>query len=281
MIVRMRSLAAGLAGLLACLVLPAAVVATWTDRVVSDTDTYVDAVAPLASDQEVQDAVAERLEGVVLRGYPALSGQGNLVRQAAERAVESEQFEQVWRAANREAHRQALAILEDDSAVVDGGNITLDLGELITTILDGLALPGVTDGLIVPDVSFTLARSEDLERAQTAYSILDLLGSWLPAVWVVLAALALLLARGRRWAGLWLSAGSAAGLLVLWPVLAAARTAFQDQVPPADRALAGAVWDVLTRDLEVATVGLTVVSVVAIGVFTVTLLLPRRRTSVA
>lgn len=280
MIGPMRSLLSGLLGLLACVVLPVAVVATWTDRVVSDSGAYVDTVAPLASDQAVQDAVADRLEDALVRGYPVLSGQSNLVRQAAERAVESQQFERAWRSANREAHGQALAILEDDSAVVDGNRVTIDLGALMASMISGLDVSGVS-GLGVPEAKFTLATSDDLERAQTAYSMLDLLGSWLPVAWLALVALTLLLARGRRWAGLWLAAGSAIGLLTLWPALAVARSGFTDQVPPADREVAGAVFDVLTRDLELAIIGLLVAAAAAFAVLAAALLLPRRRTPAA
>src|SRR5688500_4108747 len=97
----------GLLALLACLLLPLAVLSTWTATVVGDTDSYVDTVAPLAEDRDVQEAAAERMVDLVDRQI-SLGPARPTVKQATLTVVEGPAFPPVWRAANRAAHRDLL-----------------------------------------------------------------------------------------------------------------------------------------------------------------------------
>nr|WP_255648781.1 hypothetical protein [Frankia sp. ArI3] len=63
---RLRTVGASLLLLLAAVLAPLAVVATWADTTISDTDRYVDTVAPLATDPAVQNLVIDRLTGRVV-----------------------------------------------------------------------------------------------------------------------------------------------------------------------------------------------------------------------
>ncbi len=48
-----------------CLSLPLSLVAIWANNLVLDTDVYVDTVAPLAADPDIQEAIATRLTDFV------------------------------------------------------------------------------------------------------------------------------------------------------------------------------------------------------------------------
>ena len=60
-----RALLVGFLLLLVAVLAPVTVLARWADWVVSDTDTYVEVVSPLASDPAVQEAIAARVTEVI------------------------------------------------------------------------------------------------------------------------------------------------------------------------------------------------------------------------
>jgi hypothetical protein len=236
----------GLLATLACLLLPLAVLSTWTATVVGDTDAYVDTVAPLAQDAEVQEAAADRLVDVVDEQVPLGPAEAT-VKQAALVVAEGPAFPPVWRAANRATHRQLLRILEDDSA---HGDVTIRLGGLVTSVAESLGQGQLAATVAELDPTFTVVSSQYLEEARTGYQVLETLGAWLPLVWLALVALALLVARHRRRTGAWLGFGSAVTLGLLLPFLTLLEDEIVKSVPTRDEDLARAVWDVLTEDLR-------------------------------
>jgi len=236
----------GLLALLACLLLPVALLSTWTATVVGDTDSYVDTVAPLAEDRDVQDAAAEKMVDLVDEQI-SLGPARPTVKRAALVGVEGPSFPPVWQAANRAAHRDLVRILEDDRAE---GDATIRLGGLVSSIAESLGPSPLASTVAELDPTFVVASSEELEQAREGYTVLETLGAWLPLVWVVLVVLALLVARRRRRTGLWLGLGSAITLGLLLPVLAAVEDGLVESVPASDRELARAVWEVVTEDLR-------------------------------
>src|SRR5215217_6234290 len=58
---RLRSLAAPVLAVLACVCLVAATIGVWANRNLLDTDRFVTRVGPLIEEPEVQDAVAARI----------------------------------------------------------------------------------------------------------------------------------------------------------------------------------------------------------------------------
>src|SRR3954471_15588610 len=87
-----RSLAATLTGLLAALLLPVSLVSVWVDGMVSDTDTYVGTVTPLADDDAVKAAAVTELQRAALQlvassGRTLPAGGQKLVHLVVERFV--------------------------------------------------------------------------------------------------------------------------------------------------------------------------------------------------
>ena len=236
----------GLVATLAILLLPLAVLSTWTATVVGDTDVYVDTVAPLAEDPVVQDAAADRLVDLVDERVPLGPAEAT-VKQAAMVVVEGPQFPPVWRSANRAAHRELLRILEADQAK---GDVTIQLGDLVTPMARSLGQGQLATQVSELNPTFTVASSEDLQQARDGYTVLETLGAWLPLVWGSLVALALLVARHRRRTGVWLGIGSAITLGLLLPFLVLVEDEVVDSVPARDQELARAVWGVVIEDLR-------------------------------
>jgi hypothetical protein len=112
-----RTLGAAVTGLLAAVLLPLSIASVWVDRVVTDTDRYVDTVAPLAEHDEVKAAAVKALQREALRlvasRLPVVPpGTDSAVHAVVVRVVDSEAFRAAWREANRTAHLQLVAALE-------------------------------------------------------------------------------------------------------------------------------------------------------------------------
>lgn len=245
---------ARLLALLVVLALPVALLSAWAEVTVSDTDHYVDTVAPLADDEAVQDAVEERLEIAALaalaRQHPALADTAStLLRPLVVEVVRSDAFPPLWAAANRSAHESMLALLEDTNG---DDRVAVDLGPVVDTVWTGLSDEGlpVSSGGPGLSVSFTLLQVSELEKARTAYAVLDTLGLWLPALVALVALLALVISPRRRGILAILGWGALIVAGVLFVALRLARGQLVDGVRATDADLAAAVFDRVAADLD-------------------------------
>lgn len=244
---------------LACLLLPVAVVSGWLATVVSDPDRYVATVGPLAEDPTVQRAVEAELQRVVLQRVRLPSPlQGELERRLpalVERVVEGAEFRPAWEAANRSAHEQLVAALEGESerlSVADG-QVSVRLGTLIDAVFAILVEEGVLRPGLVPEVeaSFPVMSEARLTQARDGYRLLDRLGTTLPLAVTGAALAAVLLARRRAGVLLWLGWGAVLAAVALGLALVVARGQVLDAVGTGSvREVADAIWRVLTSRLR-------------------------------
>ncbi|WP_280345204.1 hypothetical protein [Nocardia neocaledoniensis] len=267
-----------------------AVVAGYLRAQVLDTDRYVDTVAPLAADPAIQSAVAETLTDAVLaridvegaaadlgraisapdernplvaltlRNLPSVLGAytEDLIADAASTLVHSDAFPRLWTAANRQAHRGAVAALTG----VEGGVVRTDTPGVIAISLDPL-LAEIGDeldsrGFVLPErefalgTEFVIVESAELARAQRAVRILDRGAIALALAALACAAGAILVAGTgfRRYTVIALGAcvmvAMAVLALSLWVVL----PVYLEQVSARD-GVARAVYDTLLHPLRV------------------------------
>jgi hypothetical protein len=191
-----------------------------------------------------------------------------LVHVVVQGAIDSPTFRATWVQANRTAHEQLIAVLEDRSNVAldDQGRVTIELGTVLTTIAQDLASRGLIDADQVPDVqaSIPVMDADQLAELRRAYNLLQALGFWLPVFWAASVLLALLLARRRLAAASKLAIASLLMVGVFAVGLAFARDSVTEDLP--DPEVAQAVWDVvvasLWRAIEVIAVVLAVVALV-------------------
>lgn len=218
---RARSATAVVLILLGALLAPVGVVAAWAERTLTDTDRYVATVAPLAQDPVVQQAVAGRLTTAVMEQIdvgallkdvqdglnerdiaprasraitalegPLTSGVESFVRNAADRVVESDQFENAWDQANRVAHEQLVQVMQGEGGDVvqvgQNGQLTIQLSGLIDVLKQRLVDRGLTLAGNLPTInaSFTIMESSQLTEIRNRYAQIVALGTWLP--WIVL-----------------------------------------------------------------------------------------------
>ncbi|NGO07110.1 hypothetical protein G5C60_05435 [Streptomyces sp. HC44] len=297
---RVRQAGSSVLLLLALLLAPLAVVAAWVQDTVSDTDRYVETVAPLASEPPVQEVVIKRLTDRVVanvdvaavtdsltkalrdagapprvvEGAESLEGPlRNAVRTVVDRTVSrvitSDAFQQVWEGANRRSHAAVVNMLTDDSdgAVrAEGDTVQLDVGEVVNEVRERLVDAGFDKAAAIPDTdrTITLFHTEELGKAQDTMRLLDILGIWLPVLTVVLAALAVWTAPAHRVMLMITATGVGVMMVVLLVALAVVRRVYLDSVPPTalPTDAAAAIYDTFIRFLRDSTRTLLVVSVI-------------------
>jgi hypothetical protein len=150
---------------LASILLPLAGLTVWTRNLMLNTDRYVETVAPLAQDPQIQAAITNRVStGLVERldidqraadALPAkarflapaiATGAQNLTARLTEKALTTSQFESIWRVANERAHGQlvdALTGRKGKRVTTEQGKVVLNLGPLAVKVAQQLAKVGI------------------------------------------------------------------------------------------------------------------------------------------
>ncbi|NEB77350.1 hypothetical protein G3I40_19300, partial [Streptomyces sp. SID14478] len=260
---RTRSTFAVVLIVLAALLTPLSAVAVWSHSFIGDTDRYVSTMAPLASDPDVQDAVADRVTTALMQqidvddllsgvapadrprlekaldaaGGPLTSGITSLVHGAAQRFVTSPAFATVWTQLNRVAHGavdKALTGDGDGAVKVEDGMVTLDLAPVVDRVKDALVDDGLGLAGDIPEVhtSITLMQSTGaLAQAKKGFRLLQLLSWVLPLLVVLLVVGGVLLAGRRRRALVTAALAVAAGALLLGLALWLSRAFYLDALP--------------------------------------------------
>ncbi|WP_370417934.1 hypothetical protein AB8O64_04290 [Streptomyces sp. QH1-20] len=299
---RTRYAGASVLLVLAFVLSPLAVVATWVNAEVSDTGRYVQTVAPIATDPPVQNLVTDRLTDRVVGNVdvksitdalggalakagappgvvdktPLLTGPlqnalDSAVHDVVAGAVKSDQFAQAWDGANRRAHAAVVKTLtgEGNSAVeAKGDTIVLDMGTVIDNVKERLVDAGYEKAADIPDVDKTvpLLKTDKLDNAQDAMRLLNVVGTWLPVTVVVLAALGIWAAPSHRVALMATGLGVGVTMVVLLVGLAVMRRVYLDSVPsdvlPPDAA--APIYDTLIRFLRASTLTVLVIAVITV-----------------
>ena len=307
---RWRTLVAVVLIVLGCVLAPLAGVAVWARNQVTNTDRYVATVTPLAADPAVQqaitdqitaqvftyidiqalttqavDALSARVEGrglppqaaAALQGLagPVANGVQGFVRTQVERIVQSQAFEDAWIQANRVAHEALVKALTGEgggAVTVEGDTVSLNLAPFIQTVKQQLVAQGFTLAERIPQVdkSFVLFQSEDITRAQRAFSLLNTLGVWLPVIALILIGIGVYVAKDHRRALIGAGVGVAIGMLLLALSLAVFRSLYLDAIPaqvlPHDAA--AVAYDTIVRFLRAGLRTVLVLGlVVAAGAF--------------
>ncbi|MEV4441108.1 hypothetical protein AB0K09_19220 [Streptomyces sp. NPDC049577] len=288
---RLRYAATSVLLVLAFVLSPFAVVATWAHSQISDTDRYVQTVAPLAKDPSVQKAVSDRLTtrvvdnvdvngitdalsnalakadappGIVDKSHllagPLKNALTTAVHNVVDKVVTSDQFAELWNDANRRAHAAVVKTLtgEGNSAVQARGDaVVLDIGTVVDKVKQKLVDEGYQKAASIPDVdkTITLFRTDKLDDAQSGMRLLDTVGTWLPVTVIVVAAVAVWAAPSHRIGLMTAAIGIGVMMLVLLVGLVIARRVYLDSVPsdvlPPDAA--ASIYDTFVRFLRGST----------------------------
>lgn len=216
------------------LLTPVAIVGGYARQMLTNTEVFVQALAPLAEEPAVQEAVSDAIVDAIaeqidipgltaqlfdglaglelppaaanalrlLQG-PAAEGAQSLIDTTVTGLVESPAFADIWEQALRLTHTQLIATMEgraDAALGITSDGLVVQLGPVLAAVKERLLAQGIGIASLIPDTQQTIVVADGPAARQAAfwYAVIVASGTWLP--WVALAALAggVLFARKRR-----------------------------------------------------------------------------------
>jgi hypothetical protein len=164
------------------------VFAIWVERQALNTDDWVATSGKLLQNKTIRAALSEYLvdqlyENVDVRkeleeilpgeakdlAGPAAGGLRQVAGDGAEKVLETSTAQELWEDANRAAHEQLLAVLENKKEAVSTsqGNVTLNLGSLLTNLADQVGIGESLAEKLPPDAGqIQILKSNQLKTAQ-------------------------------------------------------------------------------------------------------------------
>jgi hypothetical protein len=283
-----RRILVGFLVVVVCVLAPISVLGVWVRNTILHTDQYVDTMAPLADNADIQNAVANRVATAVgesdeiesevqdllpdraQRLAPVImGGVEEAVRAATLRIVQSDGFETLWREMNRRAHGRVIALLQGkgtDTVSTKNGEITISTAPIIDRVAARIPVLESVDTSSL-DTEVVLFKSEDLRDVQGATDLLNSVANYLPFVLLALLAIAIALSGNRRRTVLRAALGIALGMALLLVVLNVARNLYLDALPErVNEDAATAVYEQVLSFLRLSLrTALVVAILVAIG----------------
>jgi len=284
-----RRILVGFLVMVVCVLAPISVLGVWVRNTVLHTDQFVDTMAPLSDNPDIQQAVANRvgtavgesddIEAQVRDLLPTraerlapviMGGVEQAVRAAALRLVQSDQFDTLWREMLRRAHGRVVGLLEGDdkggAVSTKNGEITISTKPIIERVTSRISLLQNVDTSSL-NTELVLFKSEDLEKVQGATDLLDTVANILPFVLLALLAIAIALSGNRRRTVLRTALGIAFGMAVLLVLLNIGRNLYLNSLPKSvNQDAATAVYEQLLSFLRLSLrTALVVALIVAIA----------------
>jgi hypothetical protein len=197
------------------------VFAIWTERQALNTDDWVDTSGRLIQNETIRAAVGDylvdqlyanvdvekELEGILpgetkeLAG-PVSGGLRQVAGSGAEEVLKSSTAQDLWKDANRAAHEQLLAVLENKEEAVstEEGEVALNLGSLVTNLADQVGIGTQLAEKLPPDAGqVTILRSDQLKTAQDIAVAIKGLALVLSLLTLLAFGLAIYLSSEGRW----------------------------------------------------------------------------------
>lgn len=203
------------------------VFAIWTERQALNTDDWVGTSGRFLENETIREELSEYLveqlyENVDVRkeleeilpgdtkdlAGPAAGGLRQVAGEGAERVLQSATAQELWKEANRTAHEQLLAVLENKKEAVstDEGNVSLNLGQLLTNLAEQVGIGESLAEKLPPDAGqIKILESDELKTAQDIAIAIKGLALLLSLLTFVCFGAAIYLSRDGRWVTVLLS----------------------------------------------------------------------------
>ncbi len=197
------------------------VFAIWTERQALNTDDWVDTSGRLIQNETIREEVGDYLvdqlyENVdiereleeILPGEtkdlagPVSGGLRQVAGDGANQVLQSSTAQELWKSANRTAHEQLLAVLEEKEGTVStaNGEVSLNLGSLVTNLADQIGIGASLAEKLPEDAGqVTILRSDELGTAQDVVVAIKGLALILSLLTLLCFGLAIYLTREGRW----------------------------------------------------------------------------------
>jgi hypothetical protein len=192
----------------------------WVKRQALSTDNWTNASSQLLENDKIRGAlsvylvnqlyqnsnVTQRLQQRLPPALDPLAPQIGLgLEQVAIRATDQllarPRIQQLWKEANRRAHRLFIAVLDGKKGVLvsSGGNVVLNLQPILKQLAEQTGLGGRLEGRLPPDAGkITIMKGSQLDTARKTVKVIRVLSYFLFFLVLALYAAAIWIARGRR-----------------------------------------------------------------------------------
>ncbi|HMI80313.1 MAG TPA: SHOCT domain-containing protein [Solirubrobacterales bacterium] len=203
------------------------VFAIWTERQALNTDDWVGTSGRLLENETIRETLSDYLvdqlyENVDVRkefeekfpedlkdlAGPAASGARQVAGSATEKVLETSTAQELWEEANRSAHEQLIAVLENEKEAVEteGGNVRLNLGSLLTNLAEQVGIGESLAEKLPPDAAqIEILKSDELKTAQDIAIAIKGLALLLSILTFVCFGAAIYFSRDGRWVTVLLS----------------------------------------------------------------------------
>ncbi len=198
-----------------------AVFAIWVERQALDTGEWVNTSGHLIQNKTIRTALSEymveqlyenvdvekKFEEALPNDFkelsgPAASGLRTVAAPGVEKVLETGTAQGLWETANRTAHEQLIAVLENKKEAVDtsNGEVKLNLGTLLTNLAGQVGLgKDLAEQLPADAGQITILKSEQLKTAQDIVVAIKGLALLLSILTFLVFGLAIYLTQGGRW----------------------------------------------------------------------------------
>jgi hypothetical protein len=192
----------------------------WVKRQALDTNNWTNSSAQVLENDKVRSAVSVYLVNQLyantnvsaeleqrlppqLKGLapPLAAGLQQILIRAADAFLARPRVQELWKNANRRAHKLFIAVLDGKKDVLrsTNGNVVLNLGPLIQQLAQQGGLAGKLAQKLPPDAGqLVIMKGNQLDTARKAIKVIRVLSYFLVFLVLALFALAVYLARGRR-----------------------------------------------------------------------------------
>lgn len=241
---------------LGCGLVAATLIAWFVRATVLNTDRYVETMAPIAQSENVQRAVADKLDAAITSRIdfdglmrealpdqadplaPALAAAlQQAIRSRLDTFVASDRFQTLWEEANRRAHSRVVALLttgESGRLRLEDDTVYLDLSAVVDRVRQALqergldrlaaAIPPTVDGRV------TLLQSNAFVKARRGVDLLEGLAILLPLLALLCLAGHVAMSRPRRRGLLRVGLGLTVAALLLLVALGVGRSVYLDAI---------------------------------------------------
>ena len=225
---RGRGVVAWVLLVIAAILLPLGVVGFWGQRSLTDTERYVATVAPLSQDQAIREQIAtaatdalqkqvdsnQTIDNLLsslpepaqkLLKAPIEGAINSLISQVVHKLINSEQFDNLWIAANKNLQQQLISALQGDQSgavKIQNDEVVLDIGTVIEKAKEELVAKGVTALADKPvpeaaDREIVLLKSDQVKQARIIYAFSVPIARWLLPLAIVLFLASVLISTRR------------------------------------------------------------------------------------
>ncbi len=280
---RTRTIIAWVLVVLASLLIPISVISVWAIRTVTDTNQYVETMAPLATNPVIVDHLAQKATDELFSTHyvqnkitrllpkaakpvvPPLTAQvKSYTNQLALKVFQSPKFAQLWNGLNRHTHTAVINILTGKQTplqkkLAKAGAVAVNLSPALGNLIDEADAHGVTlfDPLraIVTKgngLNLTIVSKQQVQQYSGIFNLIVKLKWATPIIALVLALIGILVGVDHRKIVLRMAVGVSLMSLLILAVLSLARNRFLGVATKNnfDAQVAAAIWDTLLRFLK-------------------------------